>query len=517
MGRRIAVIVAALALIAVAVTRVAVTVTEFGATNDECAHIDAGYAWFHGLHNYHLANPPLPRVIFAMPFRNFPALPPVEAIHSGTVNWHKRGTALLEQGDYLENLGRARRGNLFFLVILLASTFVWARHLFGDGVALAALALLSTIPQVLGNAGLATTDTAGAAALPLALYALTRWLEASTWPRTLALGGAIGFGLLAKYSFPLFFGSALVILILFRPRTPHMARAAAAIALAAFVVWAGYRFELGTIASRDPLATGYARLAGDAWMAYFPMPAPMFLGGLFNVTVDNHLGFLAYCLGRWSYHGWWWYFPVVFFFKTPLPFLALSTAGIVLFARRGEWRLAVLPLAVMLPLMAGSINLGVRHALPIYPLLALPAGYAVVNWRPRILPIALAAWQIVASVIIHPNYFGWFNELAGKHPERIAVESNLDWGQDIVPLARKCRELGIQRIGLAVTSASDLDRIGMPPTFPIDLKKAPHGWVAISASSLVYRQHETPGAFAWLSKARRVIPVGSSIKLYEMP
>lgn len=509
MGRRIAVAATAFALIAIAVARVAVTVTEFGPTNDECAHIAAGYDWFHGYHGYHLANPPLPRAIFTIPFRNLP--PPA------TKDWHKRGTALLESGDYLQNLGRARRGNLFFLVVLLTSTFLWARHLFGDAAALAALALLSTIPQVLGNSGLATTDTAGAAALPLALYALTRWIERSTWPRTLALGGAIGFGLLAKYSFPLFFGCALVLLILFRPRTPPIGRAAAAVALAALVVWAGYRFEFGTIAALDPLAANYARLAGDAWMAYVPMPAPMFLGGLFNVTVDNHLGFLAYLLGQWSTHGWWYYFPVVFFFKTPLPFLALSIAGIVLFVRRGEWRLAALPLAVMLPLMAGSINLGVRHALPIYALLALPAGYAAVAMRPRILPAALVAWQLAASALIHPNYFGWFNELAGRHPERIAIESNLDWGQDTVPLARKCRELGIERLGLAVISASDLDRIGMPPHYDPDLHVAPHGWVAISASSLVYRRHESPGAYDWISQARRAIKVGSSIELYEMP
>ena len=132
----------------------------------------------------------------------------------------------------------------------------------------------------------------------------------------------------------------------------------------------------------------------------------------------------------------------------------------------------------------------------------------------RALPIALAAWQIVASFLIHPNYFGWFNELALGHPEKIAIESNLDWGQDTVPLAKTCRELGIQRIGLAVVNASDLDRIGMPPHYEVDLKKTPHGWVAISASSLVYRRHETPGAYAWLAQAKRVIPVGSSIKLY---
>jgi len=181
------------------------------------------------------------------------------------------------------------------------------------------------------------------------------------------------------------------------------------------------------------------------------------------------------------------------------------------------WRVALLPLAVMLPAMAGSINLGVRHVLPIYPLLALPAGYAVVTMRPRFVPALLVAWQLVGSALIHPNYFGWFNELALGHPETIAIESNLDWGQDMVPLARACQQLGIQRIGLAVVSASDMDRIGMPPRYELDRRVAPHGWAAVSADSLMHARHEYPRAFTWLAGARRVIPVGSSIKLYEMP
>jgi hypothetical protein len=127
------------------------------------------------------------------------------------------------------------------------------------------------------------------------------------------------------------------------------------------------------------------------------------------------------------------------------------------------------------------------------------------------------AWQLVTTTLAHPNYLGWTNELSLLHPEPIALDSNLDWGQDALPLARKCRELGVQRIGLMIATMADLDRMGMPPRYALDPLTPAHGWVAVSIDPLLHYRAQNPANFAWLSRATRTIRVGRAITLYEMP
>ena len=42
----------------------------------------------------------------------------------------------------------------------------------------------------------------------------------------------------------------------------------------------------------------------------------------------------------------------------------------------------------------------------------------------------------------HPDYLAYFNELAGDEPERILADSDLDWGQDMLRLSARLREVG---------------------------------------------------------------------------
>lgn len=507
--RRIAVAAAAAGLIAICVLRVAAVAAHWGPTNDETAHIAGGYDVLRGLRSYDIEHPPLARVLFALPLRSAPV--PQEA------NMFRRGNALLANGDYLANLVRARRGNLVFLVAMLVAVFFWTRRAFGDWAALLALALISTLPPVLAHASLATTDLAVAALLPIACLATILWVERPTWLRTVLLGAAIGAGLLVKFSFLPFFAVALFFLLPPGMTRRHLRPAAVALGLAAVIVWGGYRFDFGTLAAAHPRGREMAHLGADDWMADVPVPAPLFFGGLLDVKLHNDRGHHSYLFGRWSSEGRWYYFPAVLLFKTPLPFLILAFVGAGMLIRTRHWALAVLPIAVLLPAMISSMNLGVRHVLPIYPLLALPAGYAAVSIRKPLLVGALLLWQIGTTTLAHPNYLGWFNELAGSHPERIALDSNLDWGQDALPLARAARALNIQRIGLAIISGADLDRIGMPPHYALDPREPAHGWVAVSAETLIDNRRQNPASFPSLSGARRSIRVGSSITLYELP
>src|SRR4029077_13378398 len=120
-------------------------------------------------------------------------------------------------------------------------------------------------------------------------------------------------------------------------------------------------------------------------------------------------------LGHVNHYGWWYYFPVVFFYKTPLPFLILALIGVgfIVARNRGALAVALIPIAFMLAVLPSSINIGLRHILPIYPPLCIAAAYgAILLWRRltlRAVVIALAAWMAIGVERAHPDYLAWFN------------------------------------------------------------------------------------------------------------
>jgi hypothetical protein len=270
------------------------------------------------------------------------------------------------------------------------------------------------------------------------------------------------------------------------------------------------------------------------WISvHVPLPAPFFIAGLQLVAQHSRGGHPAFLLGQYSSHGWWYYFPVVWFFKTPLPFVILSIAGIALLAVRG-WKtrdgealaVAIAPLAMFIPAMVAGINIGVRHILPIYPLMAIASAFAVQSlWsgRPgrRIAVVLLLAWQLVSTTMAHPDYLAWFNEAAGKHPEEIAVDSNLDWGQDLLRLVDEIRRSRIDRLYLSYFGSADPKRHPIPAQ-PLAAKTPECGWVAVSEMNLKFgglmaRKENRGENLRWLRAYEPVRRVGKSIRLYDIP
>src|SRR5262249_45768737 len=155
------------------------------------------YDWLTGRpYTLDIEHPPLARVLAAVPawIEGCPA--------PAASQWVDRGNELLAWNDrYLDNLARARRPNLLLFLIGAIAVAAWSWRAFTPATAFLALFFYTTLPPILGLAGLATTDLAAAAALPVALFAFDLWLDRPSWRRALYAGGAIGAGLLAKFSF----------------------------------------------------------------------------------------------------------------------------------------------------------------------------------------------------------------------------------------------------------------------------------------------------------------------------
>jgi hypothetical protein len=129
--------------------------------------------------------------------------------------------------------------------------------------------------------------------------------------------------------------------------------------------------------------------------------------------------------------------------------------------------------------------------------------------------IVLLLWQFTASVRAHPDYLAYFNELVGNSPERIVVDSDLDWGQDLLRLAEALRARKITSVAIAYFGSAYVSRHNMPRVQPLRAYQLTTGWIAISKSQLKYGEGKPPyRGFAWLESHEPVALIGRSILLY---
>jgi 4-amino-4-deoxy-L-arabinose transferase-like glycosyltransferase len=524
-------IVALVALVAVA--RVAATYAVFNHTYDEPNHIAAGMEWLErGTFTFEAKHPPLGRVAAALgPYLAGARL-------AGERRMVEGGHAILYGGnDYTTTLALARAGILPFFILAIVVVWVQARRWYGELAALFAALLFTTTPPVLAHAGVATTDMALTGPILAALLSFTLWVEARTPARAMALGAFSALAVLAKLSALLFLPAGALTILggrwLLRPSTPaSAARPASAhpaaarwtaigaslgiATLAAFLVlWAGYRFSVG-------------RRFGSYVPGGLPIPAPELIEGIRELLLHNEHGQSAYLFGEFRRYGWWYFFPVALAVKSPIPLLVLGGIGTALAAsgRHGAQRWALLApalaaAAILAVCMPAPINVGVRHVLPMYPLMAVMAGYGAARlWTAdsrrtlaRLTAVGLVSWQMVSSAAAHPDYLPYFNAVAGRHPERILLDSDLDWGQDLQRLADTARARRIPELSLAYFGTADVTRHGLPSVRVLKSNERVTGWVAASETVLTHTDPQYAG-YRWLNAHAPVARVGKSIALF---
>jgi hypothetical protein len=304
----------------------------------------------------------------------------------------------------------------------------------------------------------------------------------------------------------------------------------AAVLAALVTTWGVYRFSFGPLAA-DPRFERFHELFPSAtdWDAFgswsrVAIPAPELLAGFLDVTMHNRAGHLAWLAGAKAEKGWWYYFPVTLALKTPLPFLLLSVLAGWAWLRSDSRNRAVLaPIVAAIAILGGSmccnINIGIRHILIVEALLGIGVGAAVVGlWRgsrwSRAGVASLLLWQLGTTSLAHPDYMAYFNDLAGDDPGEYLLDSNLDWGQDILRLAHvvKCR--GIVRLSMACFSNPDPTARGIPYV-AADLSKPVPGWLAVSDMYRFGMGEDV--SLHWLHDYSPVQRVGRSIRLYYIP
>jgi hypothetical protein len=529
-------------LIGIGVARITATYTVFNGAYDEPFHIANGMEWLQqGTFTNQYRHPPLAGIVSAVgPFIHGLRSPrrwkPAEQGES--VIFEEGNEILYAKDDYWLSLTLARIGTLPFFLLACVVTFLWSRRCFSEAAGFWAVLLLVCTSPILGHAGLATNDVACAAGAVFALYRFVRWLEQPETARWLWWGFATAFAILCKYSNIPFLGACYVVGFAIASRGAVRRRAAQAgfaACVVLFLMWATYRFTvipLGTIYGAHPridsILSAHEKLR-SAWNAVMATPLPLteVMMGVRDLIRHNAIGIDMYLLGQWSQSGWWYFFPVVLAVKTPLGLLVLATfgCGLVLYRfRTAAWQqvlTAAFPIVILLVCMLARIDLGVRHILPIYPLLAIVGGYAVTAlFRHSRLAGAvgalLVAWVMIDSWRAHPDYLAHFNEFAGSHPEKILCESDLDWGQDLHRLSLRLKERGIQEFSIAYFGTALLHKAGLPHYELLSATQPSRGYVAVSLHHLNI-DYKKDGSFAWLKSYTPVERIGKSIDLFYIP
>jgi hypothetical protein len=541
------------------ILRIVDSYDEFSATADEGNYLVCGIE----LYQRHTAvlgpqQPPLSRWAIGL-------LPYLSGLRfeSGR-SFFDEGKRLLEEaGDYWQTLTLARAGNLIFVPLLLFYVYHWASHLYGRTAGIVAVFLVCFSPAVIAHAGVASADLAVTAALTMAAFHASQWFRDRTMRNACWAGVGAGLALSAKFSALGYLPVTLAGYGLLaawarrswpwenRPLTikPLVYQVSLAAGIAFTLLWATYGFdltplrhltrmpeiELGNYVSSDSV---FGQTA-DYVSTRMAFPMQSFFAGIVQVFRHFFAGHGAFQIAygqfllgevKWD-GGWWYYFPVALAVKTTLPFLALSLLALVsLWRGRREatcarslfvvWAMV----SILAVAMSGSLNIGVRHILPIYPLMAILASSFFRRNKNAFLPSRLGmslaglllAGHAAASLGAHPDYLAYFNETARGKEHELLGDSNLDWGQDLARLGHYVQQHEIEDLSLSYFGPTSPEVVGIKSWRRFSTQERPRGWVAVSVLHLqgIYRDPNGDD-FSWLADHTPYAKIGKSIWLYR--
>jgi hypothetical protein len=528
-----------LLIVAVYLLRVGHTAQHFSQTVDEPYHVGSAVALYDSpAHILGVQHPPVVRWVIAAPLKFLGAGLPEYAGKPTSLkedDAYAAGSKVLFSngaGHYWDQLTLARWAVMVFPAIALLYTFLLGSRLHSPAVGIAAAAVFSLDTTLLGHGMWLCTDAAAAAGFLACLYHGLRWLESPGLRTATLLGIAGGLGVGAKFSVALAAPALILVWLAFRllirsnPKPgwkPQLFLHLPVVVLVSLLtLWATYKFHVGPLADSTTLSAAPQWDKLPAVVKNTPIPMPAFPIGLGRLLAHSSQGHGTFMLGEFSERGWWYYFPTLIAAKTPVGLLLLLALGLPLALLRlrshlALWLILAIPAALfLLASMFGGIQIGVRHILPVLPLLYILACVGLVPLLRRLGPGLVAALALLAAAegsLVHPHYLAFFN-FPARHlsePRHIATDSNLDWGQDLAELANHPRLGDISAIlPLGDRQQPLFDILGLDPA-TLNAPPKPGSLFAISITRLTFDPKSLP------ANAKLIDQVGHGILIYQVP
>lgn len=564
---------------------------------DEVPHIGAGYSYLEkGDMRLNPEHPPLAKDLAAIPllFLNLNQSAFNTAFWQTDINgqWDFGRYLIFESGnnaDLIRHL--ARLPILLFFVLSAVLIFKWARKLYGDLGAIIALILFSFSSTVIAHSRFVTTDMAALFGILLATYFFINYLKNHTTKNLIIAGLVFGVALLCKFSTVLLVPFFMLLALIYRPSSSqgvpksHPTLRQFALTLLIFVIgtvvilWPVYYFHTHNYPpERQQHDTEYiltsvyrqisAPLALVVKASGEPLLRPLaqYSLGLLRVLHQNVEPHNVFFLGDVLFRGSHLYFPIVYFLKEPLAWWGLVLIALLMLGwqlkkpskesfSRGlnflknhfeEFAMILWLVIYWATSINSSLNIGVRHLLPIYPFAILLVSGQIAkivkkakenfNFRSKALIFTvffLLSWYVVENIKVFPLYLTYFNQVAGgpSGGYRYVTDSNLDWGQDLIRFSDWVKKNNIPKVEFDYFGWADpayylgsrfewLWATKYLNAEDFKLKNKSDGWLAVSVTFLQtspgpVEQPEYPN-YLWLHSYQPVTIIGHSIFVYHI-
>lgn len=456
-------------------------------TGDAAYHLYAGHqALRYGENRLNLEHPPLVKMVAALPLLAEPPLAPPATLE-GVV---EASLVVYDDPELLHRVQWRSRALmlLFFGFPFLAASFFLGRVFGGRRTGLVLVAMLGLSISSLPNLSILQTDTAVGLGFLLCLLGGLRYLERPGPSSALVLGAGFGLALASKFSGVLL--APTVLLALFLPRERSFGRRVGDLLLSSTIALAlvgstyalanrSYDSEVGRETIRQ-YCRGEALIVEDrlhSWeepllaIERLSPFAAQWLTGFLGIRAQNAIGvYPTFAFGELATEGRWWYFPALLLAETPLAVLLASLAALLYLKQRlRETRaphlLAGATMVVYLAVaLTSSYNLGIRHLLPVLPLLYLPGAIWVAGtrWRTVVVVGALAAEALLVAPLWMSATNTWW--LGDANPTRLAFSTgNTEYHQSFLALRREAEVRGIEELHVVYPLLSPRELQGYLP------------------------------------------------------
>lgn len=596
------------------------------ATSDELAHIPAGYSHIRYLdYRLNIEHPPLMKALAALPLLFFDVQFPITSNAWTTETngqWEVGKAFLYTMGNNPYFIIRVSR-IIPTLLTLLTTYFIYAlsRKFMEARFAILPTLFFGLSPTVLAHGHYVTNDIAATLGIFLAVFFFS---SAAQFPnRTHFLLAALSFGVAQLFKFsalllvPFFVFLTIIFFLLdtssrfitpalLLKRLLYYVRLLSITFFGGFLIVYAVYFLFTFHYSADTLSAHHEELVRDLPLLSHVVTtfssSPWFLpishyltGAHMSLTRFLSHGSTVQFMNEVSSKGWVSYFPTLFVLKETLSTLiflaAASLASVVLIGRFiflhffrsirlyrsltsflslrfSEVSFVCFVLFYLFAAMSGTLTIGLRHLLPIYPFIFIIATLsirALVTLSKHPIPPPTSQCSCTYSHHLHyfrffsqnffvgfffffiilfhitsvfraaPYFLSYFNVFGGGtwNGYRIATDSNYDWGQDLLRLKyfliNNPQGMIIPRMALHYFGGSDPtyylgDRISAWDSEKGDPRDHGFEWFAISATllqlgtqPLAPGEHRLSGVdYPWLKDITPTFRIGTTLFVYNL-
>ncbi len=417
-------------------------------TNDESAHIAAGYSyWLTRDFRLNPEHPPLSKLLCTVPLLILrPRFPNDPAAWKNADEFQLGHELLYGSPNQVQQILTACRSvTVLFTASFAVCLAFYARRYFSDAAALLILLFFLLDPNIAAHARYVTSDAFVSAFFFAACVLWYAWLRDGRKTDLWLAGIALALALASKFNAVLLMPIFFLMWALQRGRSPRRnfrQLIPPLVLVPACVVFALYGGDTRSV-SGDPVIISrlQAKAGNPSRWEHIPVPAYYWFRGVQLLSRHQQTGHLSYLLGQLSYSGFPAYFPVAILVKTPTGTLLLLTAAFIYFClnfkRAFPWALSMPPLLYLAIAMVSRVDIGIRHILLIYPFLYLAVAWTFDRCSTSRLLIGIALLLNVTEFIrIYPHPLAFFNTLSGGPASgpRYLLDSNIDWGQGLIDL-----------------------------------------------------------------------------------